>query len=106
MSDKKLAIPLQNHFKTFVFVGVALANRAKTDVAQRTGYLHTIDSISNDTLAKEQLHGQFYFLMAYARIKDFVNPSRSSVFVDGEIAMMPAARRLVTDDARYASDAS
>jgi len=81
------------------FLVLALANLALGDEAVRERYLAVIDRIVEDTLEAEEAYGQQYFLMAYARARPFVHPSGRSVFVDGELALMMAARLFVEPDA-------
>ncbi len=86
------------------YMVLALANMALREPAEEERYLAVIDAAIDDTLALERRHGQTYFLMDYASWAPFeVQPARS-VFVDGEIALMIAARRMVADDERLARE--
>jgi hypothetical protein len=80
------------------FLVLALANLALEDPALRDRHLAVIDRIVRDTLEAEREFGQKYFLMGYARARPFVHPSGRSLFVDGEVALMMAARLFLGDD--------
>jgi len=83
------------------FLVLALSNIALREPDRAGDCLDAIDSIIDQTLALEAEHGQFHFLMPYAKGRPFVADPARSVFVDGEIALMLGARRLVRDNARY-----
>lgn len=79
--------------RTFVVLGLAnLSLRAPAFIgrAQRV-----MDRIIEDTLRVERQRGFAYFLMAYGQQGGWQSTSKRSVFVDGEIALMLAARQLV-----------
>lgn len=59
--------------------------------------LAVMDDIIDDTVRLAQEHGQRWFLMAYADRAPWVDETGRSVFVDGEIALMMASRRLVRE---------
>ena len=83
------------------FLVLSLANMAIDEPAQRERYLRVIDTILDETLALEREKGMFFFMMDYARAGSFrANPARS-VFLDGEIAMMLAARQRVAREPRF-----
>lgn len=83
------------------FLGLALANAALRDPGRAAAYIEMLDGILEETLRLEREHGMFYFMMPYAKAARFkVQPARS-IFVDGEIALMLAARRLVMEDGRW-----
>ncbi len=84
------------------FLVLALSNIALREPGRADDCLDAMDSIIDQTLAMEAEHGQFHFLMPYARARPFVHPRKRSIFVDGEIALMLGARRVVREDARYA----
>lgn len=75
------------------FTVLAFADRALESDGQR--HLAVIDALIDDTLAKEREHGTEYFLMAYWQRAPFESGRLESVFVDGEIALMIAARQAV-----------
>ena len=79
------------------YLVLALANMALRDPAGQEAYLQTIDAVIADTLAIEGQEGVYHFLMSYARARPFVEQPARSIFVDGEIALMLGARRLVED---------
>ena len=79
----------------------ALANMALRDPASQAEYLRSMDRIIDDTLAREQQNGLFYFLMPYAQDGPFVQQPAHSQFLDGEIALMLAMRRVVAEKPRY-----
>ena len=79
-------------FMARTFTVLALVNDALVRPAHRRESLEVVDRILADTLAAERTHGPQHFLLAYGRARPFVDPSGRSVFVDGEIALMLAAR--------------
>lgn len=81
------------------FTVLTLADRALAAPAEADALLPVIDSLIADTVAAEQAHGQRTFLMAYVDRAPWIDPSGRSVFVDGEVALMLGARRMVRDDA-------
>ena len=83
------------------FLVLSLANMALDEPAQRERYLKVIDSILDETLALEREKGMFFFMMDYARAGSFKAQPARSVFLDGEIAMMLAARQRVARDPRF-----
>ncbi len=80
------------------YLALALANAALRDPPRADRYVALLDRVIEDTLRHEREDGMYYFLMPYARAKPWVFSPARSVFVDGEIAMMIAARRMVRDD--------
>ena len=84
-------------FMSRTYTVLALANLAKKTPAQSKRYLDTIDRIIEDTLRAEKSRGMHHFLMAYAKRASFKHSSQRSLFIDGEIALMLAARRLIKD---------
>lgn len=82
-------------FMARTFLVLALANDALARPATVGENLTVVDRIIDDTLTLERSHGQRYFLLPYAGARAFVDPSGRSVFVDGEIALMLAARSAV-----------
>jgi hypothetical protein len=60
-----------------------------------------MDRIIAETLQLESGKGAVHFLMGYVRAKPFVLQPPRSLFVDGEIALMLAARRLVEEHPPY-----
>jgi hypothetical protein len=77
------------------FFVLALANMALRDGAMKPRALEVIDQILEETLRLEALHGFYHFSMDYARARPYARQPARSQFVDSEIALMLAARRLV-----------
>lgn len=88
--------------RTFTVLG--LANRALAHDGERDAALGAIDRIIETGLADAR--DQERFLLPYARGKPFVDPAARSVFIDGELLMMLAARDLVASRVDYESEAS
>lgn len=83
------------------FLVWALANMALRDPAYVQDGLKVMDQIIDETLKMEKEDGMYVFLMPYAKFQPYtVDPPRS-MFIDGEIAMMLAARRLVQEKPEY-----
>jgi hypothetical protein len=80
------------------YLVLALANVALREPSRASEYVQVIDRVIDDTLALERARGQGYFLLPYARARAWVHPSQRSLFVDGEVALMVAARRMLRDD--------
>jgi hypothetical protein len=83
------------------FLVLSLANMSLRDTNRAAAYVPVMDAILEETLRLEQEHGMYVFLMDYARAGRFVGKPARSLFVDGEIALMLAARRLVAERADY-----
>lgn len=83
------------------FLVLALANMSLREPAEAPRYLETIDRIVDETLRLEQEKGARHFLMDYARYGRFRSGVDRSLFVDGEIALMIGARRLVQERAEW-----
>lgn len=83
-------------FMRRTFAVLALANLAvEAEGAERARLLHAIDRVVDATLREDASLGPRHFLMAYAGRGPFEDPESRSLFVDGEIVMMLAARELV-----------
>jgi hypothetical protein len=85
------------------FVVLSLANLCLQEPDRSGEYLAAADRIIEDTLAAERELGPLHFLMPYARYRPFVAEPPRSLFVDGEIALMLAARRLAAEKDAYRS---
>lgn len=85
------------------YVVLALANTALRDPARAETALASIDQILTATLELEVRHGMRYFLLPYASAAPFVMQPERSQFLDGEIALMLGARRLVREEPRWAA---
>ncbi len=83
------------------FLVLALANAGLREPAEQERYLGIMDALISETLRLERENGIYYFLMDYAQARPFLGPTRRSLFQDGEIAMMLAARRLVREKPEY-----
>jgi len=80
------------------FLVLALADDALSHVDRTDDDLVVIDDLIADTRRQVAAHGQAWFLMPYVHRAPFVDETGRSVFVDGELALMMAARRLVRED--------
>jgi len=83
------------------FLVLALANMALREPAAQETYLKVADDIIDETLRLEREKGLHFFLMPYARRTPFVVQPPRSQFLDGEIALMLAARRAVAEKPAY-----
>jgi hypothetical protein len=99
--DRMRASNAEWDFMGRTFLVLALANMALRDPAAADGYLEVMDRIVDQTLRLERERGMYFFLMGYARAAPFVVRPPRSLFVDGEIALMLAARRLVREKPAY-----
>ena len=77
------------------FLVLALANESIARPSARSKHVEVIDAVIEETLRLEAEHGQQHFLLPYAQARPFVRQPARSLFVDGEIALMLAARQLV-----------
>ena len=83
------------------FLVWSLVNMGLREPALRSQYLPVIDRIIEETVKLEQTDGIFVFLMPYAKSSSFkVQPARS-LFIDGEIALMLGARRVLEEKLEY-----
>jgi hypothetical protein len=88
-------------FMSRTYFVLSLANMAMRDPAYKPQALEIIDTILEHTLQLEREKGFHHFLLAYANIGSWrVDPPRS-LFVDGEIALMLAARRFIEEKPEY-----
>jgi hypothetical protein len=83
------------------FLVWSLANMALRYPERNAEYLAVMDLIIAETLQLERDKGLYHFLMPYARARSFVQRPARSLFVDGEIALMLALRRLVEEKDEY-----
>ena len=88
-------------FMSRTYMVLALANMALRDPDCRGQAIDIMDAILEDTLARERDEGHAHFLLAYGRRGGWVVEPPRSIFVDGEIALMIAARRLVAEKPEY-----
>lgn len=83
------------------FLALALAEMCERDPGLRAEYLPVIDTIIDETLALEKEHGMHFFLMPYSKRQSYMEQPERSLFIDGEIALMLATRRVVEEKASY-----
>ena len=83
------------------YLAWSLANLCLRDPANRPAYLQTMDRIIDETLRLEQQEGMYFFLMPYAKDHPFLVRPAHSLFLDGEIALMLAARRTIEEKPAY-----
>jgi len=79
----------------------SLANMTLRDPASKPLYLQTMDRIIDETLRLEKQEGMYFFLMPYARERHYLVQPPHSLFLDGEIALMLASRRMVEEKPEY-----
>jgi hypothetical protein len=89
-------------FMSRTYFVMALANMALVQPREQDRYLRVMDAVISETMNLEKERGIYFFLMDYARDQPFIAQPARSTFLDGEIAMMIAARQLVSPEARYA----
>ncbi len=85
-----------------MFVGLSLANEAEAehDPTRRAALLADLDAVADALVADDDRDGPTFFLLPYGTARPFVHPDPvtegpRSIFVDGEIALVLAARELV-----------
>jgi hypothetical protein len=83
------------------FLVWSLAEMSLREPAMRTDYLRIIDTIIDETVRLEREQGIFFFLMPYAKAQPYAENPPRSLFLDGEIALMMAMRRVVEEKAEY-----
>jgi hypothetical protein len=79
----------------------SLANMCLRNPSEKVAYLQTMDRIIEETLRLEQQEGMTFFLMPYAKDHPYLMRPAHSLFLDGEIALMLAARRTVEEKPAY-----
>jgi hypothetical protein len=83
------------------FLALSLAEMSVRDPSLCGEHLPIIDSIIDETVALEKQRGMHFFLMPYSQGRPYrVQPERS-LFIDGEIALMLATRRVVEEKEIY-----
>ncbi|HEY3914481.1 MAG TPA: hypothetical protein VGN61_08350 [Verrucomicrobiae bacterium] len=83
------------------FLVWSLANIGLRNPQLKSQYLPVMDEIIQETIQIEKELGMYVFLMPYAKERPFrVKPERSC-FLDGEIALMMGARRLLEEKPEY-----
>src|SRR6185436_14473009 len=83
------------------FLVWSLANMSLRQPGAKPEYLETMDRIIEETVRLEKEKGMYFFLMPYATAGRYVSQPAHSLFLDGEIAMMLASRRLVDEKREY-----
>ncbi len=83
------------------FLVWSLANLGLRDSVSIPTYLPVMDQIIDETVKLEHEHGIYFFLMPYARARPYEAQPARSLFVDGEIALMLAARRMLEERSDY-----
>jgi hypothetical protein len=84
-------------FMRRTFLGLALLDDALAHPERADEDLAFVDALLRDLVAEEAAHGQRRFLLPYAGASAWVGDGRS-LFVDGELALLAGARRVVRDD--------
>lgn len=79
------------------FLAWSAANLALREPEMKARHLAAMDQLISRTLELEQQHGFRYFLMAYGQGDGYLARPARSLFVDGEVALMLALRRLIED---------
>jgi hypothetical protein len=83
------------------FLALALGNMAIADGNCADKHLEVMDKIIDNTIKCEEEFGIYHFLMPYSKDKPFVCKPARSIFLDGEIGLMIAARQMVKPRAEY-----
>lgn len=83
------------------FLVWSLANMSLREPASKVANLRVMDRIIDETLRIEKEQGICFFLMSYAKPDQYVVRPARSLFLDGEIGLMLAARRMVEEKAEY-----
>jgi hypothetical protein len=83
------------------FLVWSLAEMGLRNPAAKQDYLKVMDQIIDETLRLERERGMYFFLMPYAKAGPYVVQPARSLFLDSEIAMMLASRRLLEEKLEY-----
>lgn len=83
------------------FLVWSLGEMGLRNPALKKDYLPVMDQIIAETIRLEKEQGMYFFLMPYARGRAYVMQPARSQFLDSEIAMMLAARRLLEEKPEY-----
>lgn len=83
------------------FLVWSLAEMGLRNPAAKQDYLPVMDQIIDETLRLEKEHGIYFFLMPYATAGPYVMQPARSLFLDSEIAMMLASRRMLEEKPEY-----
>lgn len=98
---KTRAISAEWDFMNRTYLVLSLANMAMRDPAYRKSACRNMDAILEDTLRHERTDTFYYFLLPYAHQGCWKRLPGQSIFVDGEISLMLAARRMVEEKPAY-----
>jgi hypothetical protein len=88
-------------FMSRTYFVLALANMALRDQTYQQQALEIMDAILENTLTIERDKGFSQFLLGYGHTDRWIISPPRSLFIDGEIALMLAARRLVAEQPAY-----
>lgn len=88
--------------RTFLVLSLCEMSLRQPSLAKE--YLPICDTIIAETIRLEQTEGMYFFLMPYAKAKPFVAQPARSLFIESEIALMLAARRMVAEKPEYKTD--
>jgi hypothetical protein len=83
------------------FLVWSLANMGLREPQAKEQYLAVIDQIIQETVKIEREQGIYVFLMPYAKVRPYVVKPARSLFIDGEIALMMGARRMLQEEPAY-----
>ncbi|WP_342378554.1 hypothetical protein NVS55_04115 [Myxococcus stipitatus] len=76
------------------FSALAFANLALREPERKAEHLAVVDALVSRTL-EDELRGPEFFLLPYGHGKPFQDPRARSLFIEGELALMLAARQWV-----------
>jgi hypothetical protein len=79
----------------------SLVNMGLREPETKAQYLPVIDQIIQETVKIEQEDGIYAFLMPYAKDRPYMIKPARSLFIDGEIALMMGARRMLQEEPAY-----
>jgi hypothetical protein len=83
------------------FLVWSLVNMGLREPSLKAQYLPVIDQIIRETIRIEKQDGMFAFLMPYAKDRHYVVRPARSLFLDGELALMMGARRMLEEEPAY-----
>ncbi len=83
------------------FLVWSLVNMGLREPAMKAEYLPVIDRIIQETVKIEKQDGIYVFLMPYAKDSPYKVSPAHSLFLDGEIALMMGARRILQEEPSY-----
>jgi len=79
---------------------LAFTNLALSQPQRRAEHLEADDALISQAL-RDEAHGHLFFLLPYGRRQPFHDEQQRSLFVDGEVALMLAARQAVEPRADF-----